>query len=262
MMSDIDNKDRSPMNLSFPETTKIAALLAELMPSGTPATTAPTAALAASEPQAGVPVADVPPSPDLTEEPELNVRTNFVPPPPAARRATPERRITATVTRIPIAKAALVPSSVSEEEISVVLSATAATPNPAPVEPAAEQNPPHSQGQKNLGDGPTGAFLGRYNWKNEAAVGKPGAKIDDPTSHGSASDIDWIPLGELTATAYFSLVNWRNEPDRPSRIRRRDLGLDEDSLTQAKTVPFFVVGKPRVPDRTTVAAILSQVAWE
>src|SRR5258708_36967056 len=88
-MADPAKNERSPINLSLPETTKIAAPLAEVMPSFAPATAAPFSILTDSKPPA-VPVVEVPLSPVDFEELEADDRMTFEPPPFVERPTTPE----------------------------------------------------------------------------------------------------------------------------------------------------------------------------
>ncbi len=78
----------------------------------------------------------------------------------------------------------------------------------------------------------------------------------------SAANLDLMPLGNLTTAFFFSLMNWPNEPERVRHPRRSDFGLDEASLRLAQTIPFYVTGQPRVPDRFSVAAIMAEFVWE
>src|SRR5262249_22694013 len=76
------------------------------------------------------------------------------------------------------------------------------------------------------------------------------------------ANVDLMPLGNLTTAFFFSLMNWPNERERVRHPRRSDFGLDEASLRLAQTIPFYVTGQPRVPDRFSVAAIMAEFVWE
>jgi len=77
-----------------------------------------------------------------------------------------------------------------------------------------------------------------------------------------AADPDLIPLGDLTVSGYFSIVNWSNEPKRERHPRRNEYGLDEASLELARRIPFYVTGQARAVDRFSVAAVRAQFVWE
>lgn len=78
----------------------------------------------------------------------------------------------------------------------------------------------------------------------------------------AAKDDELIPLGDLSVGGYFSLVNWRNDRQKAKHPRRSDYGLDEQTLALARRNPFYLVGRPRVPEARSVAAVLSEIAWD
>ncbi len=73
---------------------------------------------------------------------------------------------------------------------------------------------------------------------------------------------DLIPLGDLSVSGYFSLVNWGNDPTHARHPRRSDYGLDEHTLALARQNPFYVIGQPRRPESRSVAEVLSEITWE
>lgn len=75
-------------------------------------------------------------------------------------------------------------------------------------------------------------------------------------------DTDLISLGDLTTHGFFSMINWKNSPAAVRRPLRSEFGLDPETLALAKSIPFFVAGRPRVVDRNSVAAFLSECTWE
>jgi hypothetical protein len=108
------------------------------------------------------------------------------------------------------------------------------------------------------------------NRKTDAVAGKPAA-TDAPKAKAAEPVVplptavpadDLIPLGDLSVGGYFSLVNWRNDPEQTKHPRRSDYGLDEQTLALARQNPFYVIGKPRRPEARNVASVLSEIAWE
>jgi hypothetical protein len=104
-----------------------------------------------------------------------------------------------------------------------------------------------------LTDQSAGLFLQHFNWDNEPVIA--------PATE-QAADTDLIPLGELTVSEYFSLVNWSNEAGSERIPRWSEFGLDEASLTLARTIPFYVTGQARSPDRFSVSAVMAQFDWK
>jgi hypothetical protein len=251
-MTDAENTNRPANDLALPETMKIAALLAELMPGGAPVDApvlAPASANEQAVPEDAIPVF----SPNTLAIEELDAEPPSM---PATPDPAPERRITATVT--PASTIVVSPTSsrlflqAPTGTSGVVVEVTRSVPADAPL---------------NLGEKSTGAVLGGFNWKNDPHFGKPraersGDRTESANANRDAADTDLIPVGDLKAGAFFSAVNWRNDPDRAGRLRRCQLGLDESTLILAKIIPFYVAGQPRVPDTASVAAVLSQVVWE
>jgi len=241
-MATQEMKERSKRNLLLPETGKIAALLADLMPGVAPAAESESddtdpinsSVAPAIEPPATElisPVILAAPPAAATEPVQHDIDAAVDQPQPTLKsdsswdsgKCDPDKNPvhdTLLVTALPWRAIAATDFTVSEAAESIALTDQIEVADP----------------------------------------GQPASAVDAPASVSIPDDR--IPLGELTVAAYFALVNWQNRPDRGRHPRLSDFGLDDASLALAKVIPFYVVGQPRVADKTTVAAVLSEVAWE
>jgi hypothetical protein len=262
-MANDKKNDRPPKDLPVPETMTIAALLAELMPPGA-RSAKPAGTSEPSEDSGGLAAPalqiedldDFEPTPAPFEPPVVipDIRpttASVVTPVMLPPRQMPTPRITATV--VPAAKI---------EQPRVIVEPTPPplppTPVPPPV-PALTAVTPSEQAW--------GEFISNANWTNvptrpeppKAAPPPPAPEPDKPVT--TSLDPDLIPIGNLAASGYFTIVNWRNEPERAKHPRRADFGLDEQTLAVARKNPFYVVGQPRRAEHATVADVLSEIGW-
>jgi len=259
-----ENKNERPAkDLSVPETMKIAALLAELMPTAPagakPATLRPTDSLDdigggnLSTPALSIDDLDdmEPVAPAAAAPPKVaDAGSKVVETPPKieAPRQPPAPKIIATVTPGPGSKPL---SKVDAPKVvAPKMEASPALP-PTPVPP-----PLHTKAAA-PSDESAGSHMGRYNWNKARDVKAPEA----PKPPVAAHDPELIPVGGLAAASFFGLVNWKNEPARARQPRRADFGLDEQTLAVARQNPFYVLGQPRRAERETVAEVLAEIKW-
>jgi hypothetical protein len=269
MMASDESNERPPKDLSVPETMKIAALLAELMPPGAVGSKPATIRRADSMDDIGGIGGNNLSTPSL----EIEDLDDVEPVEPVAPAPVESKAVTPTPTKPhPSPRPALTPkiaAVVTPKNWKPAKSAPPAPkadpPAPAPerVRVAAELPPtpvpPPLPAPKaaDPSEEPTGDFMGRYNWKNKPELKAPAA----PELPAAATDPDLIPVGNLAAASYFALVNWRNDPQRARQPRRADFGLDEQTRAVAKQNPFYVLGQPRRPERETVAEVLAEIKW-
>jgi len=219
-----EDKDRR-RNLLVPETATIAQLLAEIMPSGPskPEVSSPRS----SETETLLAPAQLP-MPAVGEP-----QSNGVQPVISSTSPKPlEQPITVSQQSVYAPPLDSFPSHIAE-----VVVAPAAMPA-GPVE---------------LNDQSAGVFLQQFNWDNEP--------VNTPVATQPV-DTDLIPLGDLTVSEYFSLVNWNNDAGSERFPRWSEFGLDEASLTLGRTIPFYVTGQARSPDRFSVSAVMAQFDWK
>jgi hypothetical protein len=270
MMASDEKSERPPKDLSVPETMKIAALLAELMPPGAVGAKPATIRRADSMDDIGGIGGGNLSTPSLEIE-DLDDVEPVAPAPSPAVPVEPK----AVVPGIPATTANVVnPAPRPAPKITAVVTQSGwkppkpepqapkpAPPAPEPVRVAAELPPtpvpPPLPAPKaaDPSEEPTGDFMGRYNWKKTPDFKAPSAPKPP------AADPELIPVGNLSAASYFTLVNWRNDPQRVRQPRRADFGLDEQSRAVAQQNPFYVLGQPRRPERATVAEVLAEIKW-
>lgn len=230
--------DRSPRDLSVPETMKIAALLAELMPPGNLSshsgeTTYPTPSDHDDE-QPGPSVA-----PPALEIEELDDAEPVAEPEPMQERPRPAS-----------------PRGLSKTKFPVEF------PTPPPMgrfKPDADLPPPLSMPSPSVAE-----LLNSPDWKSDPLPEPLPADVPASlaNSAGAAADPELIQLGDLSTAGFFAMANWRNDPAAVRRPRRADYGLDEQTLALARRNPFYVVGQPRRPETRTVADVLAEFVWE
>jgi hypothetical protein len=237
-MAKLNSNDRSPRDLSVPETMKIAALLAELMPPGAeigsgaePIRISSGASDSAHDGQGSV-----------LEAPVLEMQELDVP----ARAEIDDTAVTkpiqsfvepdaATKTPVALTESALARAKALESAL-IRVKAIESMPAPAKV----------------VESTPTPA-------KPVVSMPAPANTVEmTPTS----LDPELIPLGSLSVAGYFSIVNWKNDPRRVRHPRRADYGLDQQTLAQASRNPFYVVGQPRRPEDRSVSEVLAEIVWE
>ena len=219
-----EDKDRR-RNLLVPETATIAQLLAEIMPSGQskPEVSSPRS----SEIETVLAPAQRPMQ--ALDEPQ----SNGVQPVISSTSPKPhEQPMTVSQQSVYASPLDSFPSHIGEVVVA-----------PAPMSAAPLE----------LNDQSAGVFLQQFNWDNEPVSAPIPAE---------PAESDLIPLGDLTVSEYFSLVNWNNEPDCERFPRWSEFGLDEASLTLARTIPFYVTGQARLPDRLSVSAVMAQFDWK
>jgi hypothetical protein len=296
MASDNQSK-RAPRDLPVPETMKIAALLAELMPPGSnapPVPLAPKSEEALDEAAAGpfsapvlqiedlddlegeipspasVPLASSLSQSDLTSVPPLLTQ---VPAPTIGTTETVASDLPSSASTLSPPEpesATTLPSDANQPEAAT--ERTAASTAPAPV---TDDAIPAEAGAVAIGE-----FLTKLNWTNSSqksevppdATSPAGEALEMTTrqlesarpSRAStpAHDQDLVPLGHLTFSGFLALVNWTNDPQRVKQPRRVDYGLDEPTLQQARKNPFYLVGQPRRPERDSVAEVMAEISWE
>lgn len=69
-----------------------------------------------------------------------------------------------------------------------------------------------------------------------------------------------IPLGDLTLAAFFSLVNWHNDPSavrHPPPVPR----FDAKTTEELRKIPFIVLDAEPTEDEWSVAAVLKSFRW-
>jgi hypothetical protein len=295
-MASQNKGERPPRELVVPETMKIAALLAELMPPGSagqPALPLTPPKDVADEVAAGTfsaPAlqiedlddfeADAAP-PDLVsvgvshDEP---VRAS-VPPllpevsEPAAEASVPMKTSEAS-NEVPDTHGSTAPTTVPESfptasELSVPVSAPSLELPPTPVPPPRSDSSALEPSAVGVGQ-----FLRHLNWSNDPAqpplptespiaMSGPEARSTTQTvPQSKPHDPELVPLGNLSLAGFFALVNWTNDPQRVKQPRRADYGLDEQTLSEARKNPFYVIGKPRRPERDSVAEVLAEISWD
>jgi hypothetical protein len=251
-MSNQGKNDRPPKDLSVPETMRIAALLAELMPPATESGAAAAPVEVADEP----PVSELGPPALRLEELEEAGAVSFTDPPPSdwaespLDRALPPQEPAAPPSEprafIPVEKPGSRQGLKPIADVPATAKSDSALLRPPPL-PKVDPAPAAS------------AELETEFWQPK----KGGFKPAPPKTPSKAPlDPDLIPLGDLSAGSFFSLVNWRNEPERARHPRRADYGLDEQTLALASRNPFYVVGRPRRPEERSVSEVLSEIVWE
>jgi hypothetical protein len=241
-MATQETKERSKRNLVLPETGRIAALLADLMPGVAPATESESDD---TEPINSSVAVDI--EPPVTEilPPEI-----FATAPAASTKRVPQDIDAAVVELQPTLKNdSGWDSGRCDPDKNLIPDTLLVTALPWGAHAETDFQVSEVAASDVLTD------------RIEVANPSQSAPAVDAPAPVSVAD-DRIPLGELTTAAYFALVNWQNRPDRGRHPRLSDFGLDDASLALAKVIPFYVVGQPRVADKTTVAAVLSEVAWE
>jgi hypothetical protein len=101
--------------------------------------------------------------------------------------------------------------------------------------PDADRGAPPGAGPP-VGNLPLGQVLAQANWRNEPpAVPSDGQPFEGPFP---------APVGVLALGDFLSLVNWRNRPD------------------EAQPLPLLGEEPPPPGHEWTVAAVLSQFAWD
>jgi hypothetical protein len=289
MTSDAKN-DRGPKDLPVPETMRIAALLAELMPPGgfgPPASSGPLSILADELPLSPDAESTEGPFPPLRPVehvppplPEVKVT---VPPPitvtPTTTPSRPTRRITAQVVQASAhaaSKQAPKVDAVTETPKAPEVKADSAKPPAAPAPktiPATEFKSGVDAAKAHVAAPPTVLASEIRKMRTQTIdpefvkptpPAPPPAKPREPVpaAKPAVPADDLIPLGDLSVSGFFSLVNWRNDKDQTRHPRRSDYGLDEQTLALARRNPFYVIGKPRRPESQNVASVLSEIAWE
>jgi hypothetical protein len=154
----------------------------------------------------------------------------------------------------------------------------AAPPKPAfkqpPVDPPVENKRPQSKGEFKLEAMPPKAPVKqppleppadskrKSSFEPPKAAPEPAKPKPEKPAKPAIKDDDLIPLGDLSVSGYFSLINWRNEPEQAKHPRRSDYGLDEQTLALARLNPFYLIGQPRRPETRSVANVLSEISWE
>ncbi len=281
--------ERPPKDLSVPETMKIAALLAELMPTGAIGQPVP---LATKNPE---PLEDAAAqafaAPTLQIDDLDEFETDDVSPRNVAMSVSPHASDLSSVppllpevppprltTALGVETAEAHPEKgmverVGKEDRPIDTEATTlpALP-PTPIPPPIDQSLPTPPSELAAGH-----FLAGLNWANDPSQPpispppsqpptslpeRPAEHTETPTASRRAYDLELVPLGNLSAKGFFSLVNWTNDPQKVRHPRRADYGLDEQTLSQARKNPFYVVGQPRRPERDSVSEILAEIDWE
>jgi hypothetical protein len=265
--------DRSPKDLSVPETMRIAALLAELMP---PDNLDEVSSAPAEEP-------DIPPVSDpqfgVVEQAAANpMQTMLVEVMPTMPEPVdPFVGLAQAIKPL----AAKVGSAQGVDRIVPKSESAQGQPKPAPLSGSAqgESRPLSGSAQgrarstritATVTSGP-GVLVSTPASEPEVAspplaptpaqtVARTPSSATPPTRR--ALDPELIPLGGISVAGFFSLVNWNNSPDRVKLPKRADYGLDEATLTHARKNPFYLIGQPRKPESKTVAEILSEIEWE
>lgn len=280
--------ERPPRDLSVPETMKIAALLAELMPPGTIAQPVPLATKR-SEP-ADDQTAGAFSAPALQIEDLDEFETEAVSPSVVPIGTSPvEPHLASVPPLLPAAPSGPSPLSPvagsvdgkTPEEADFAASTMEADPTadeaptiprlpPTPIPPPINESLPAEPAEI-----AAGRFLTGLNWANDpsqppiaatplplqsadSSVGSTQERSTDRRPH----DVELVPLGDLSAAGFFSLVNWTNDPQGARHPRRADYGLDEQTLSQARKNPFYVVGQPRKPERDSVAELMARISWD
>ncbi len=226
-MAQTNTNERSPRDLSVPETMKIAALLAELMPPGIE--------MGSGNEPISIPSG----AEDSVHDGHASVLD-----PPALQmedldHVEQEEVDETTVTKL---SAELIDSKEIKQAREIPVEPTPAlarTAEPVPAPAAVKPMPVPVKAVE-----PTPAP----------------AKAVETTS--APLDPELIPLGSLTVAGYFSLVNWKNDPKRVRHPRRADYGLDQQTLAQASRNPFYVVGQPRRAEERSVSEVMAEIAWE
>jgi hypothetical protein len=271
-MADSDN-DNTSNDMAVPETMRIAALLAELMPSG---------GLAGGK-KADVTTVDVEEPAEMDESPATIAAAapapvNQTPPPLPAVNVTPAAPIMQSPgsranLRLPPTAMPVRPPSKAEFKLD------AAPPKPAfkqpPVDPPVENKRPLSKSEFKLEamppkapakqpplEPPPADSKRKSSFESPKAAPDPAKPKPEKPAKPAIKDDDLIPLGDLSVSGYFSLVNWRNEPEQAKHPRRSDYGLDEQTLALARLNPFYLIGQPRRPETRSVANVLSEISWE
>lgn len=263
--------ERESADLPIPETMRIAALLAELMPSNGLAAGAKEAVtkLDKSESASRSSIELPPPLPVAKPVPE--VVAAMAAPTAVAVVAAPKAVTTAPVT---------VPAS-PDATARIKSAATSAMPKAMPtlrppskaefrlepeptrppskteikLEPVAPK-PPVAKPVADVHAAP------KPTSESEARKSAPAKSEPKKVAESAGKDDDLIPLGDLSVGGYFSLVNWRNERDKAKHPRRSDYGLDEQTLALARRNPFYLIGHPRRPEARSVANVLSEIVWD
>lgn len=280
--------ERPPRDLSVPETMKIAALLAELMPPGTIGQPVPLATKSSEPPDdhaAGAYTAPALQIDDLDEFEAEAVSPSVVPVgasplesnlaavPPLLPDAPPTRSKSSPVVQT------FEPAPSQPELVTAVANDFQPSAEDAPTSPRLPPTPVPPPIDESLrtdpGDVAAGQFLAGLNWANDPtqppiappetpAPGEPEvqATADEPSTTTKPHDLELVPLGNLSASGFFSLVNWTNDPQRVRHPRRADYGLDEQTLSQARKNPFYVIGQPRRPERDSVSEVLAEISWD
>jgi hypothetical protein len=246
----------------IPERAKIAQLLAELMPPLPTAKMQPATAtpITARAPEESHPIFD---SPGLALDdldfdslpaiPPAPVVPPIAPLPPAQplRQSTPE------------IKPAIVLTSRTEavaEPITPLVPVHVTLAAEAGAAPPATNVPPPPQ----LATEPANSFLAKANWRN-APEERPTPVVaapSRPAAQRKAPGADLIPLGNVTMAGYFTLMNWRNQPEMVRHPIRDPLaGIEKETITLAKSIPFFGYGST-TGSPWSVAEVMLQFAWE
>jgi hypothetical protein len=266
-MADSDN-DGLSNDMAVPETMRIAALLAELMPSGGLAggKNADITKVDVAEPA----VADE--APAKTAAP-VSQTTPPLPPvhmtPTAANVQAPGSHANL---RLPPAAMPIRPPSKAEFKLEPAPSKSSF--KLPPVDPPVEAKRPQSKSEFRLEAMPPKApakqppleppaeSKRKSSFEPPKAAPEPAKSKPEKPAKPAAKDDDLIPLGDLSVSGYFSLVNWRNDAEQAKHPRRSDYGLDEQTLALARLNPFYLIGQPRRPETRSVANVLSEIAWE
>ena len=246
----------------IPERAKIAALLADLMQPLPPAESQPTPAppVTARALEDSHPIFD---SPGLALDeldfdslpaiPQAPVAPLALPAPPAL----PPRQTNSEIK--PAAVATLGAEKIAESITPLVPVHLTPATEASPVQTAAKI-PPLPQ----LATEPANSFLQKANWRN-APEEKPAPTVAPPSRSAvqrKKPKPDLIPLGNVTTAGYFTLINWRNQPELVRHpVRDPFAGIEPETITLAKNVPFFSYGSPS-GSPWSVSALMSQFAWE
>jgi hypothetical protein len=270
-----NHKDRAPNDLPVPETMQIAALLAELMPPGALASSASESATSVKLDER--PVNSLVSFDDMPDEPAEIADDS-----PRGIAGAPGSLTVVDSTLMPLVSSppvAAQPSSLTVVD-STLMPVPPPAPAPSPRQPAAPPATAVPSGSKAVASTPP-RFEARLQpgRPKQPPLEPPTRRVEaepppikpsvESEKRGPAKATkpsrpadDLIPLGDLSVSGYFSLVNWRNDPEQARHPRRSDYGLDEQTLALARKNPFYVIGQPRRPESRNVAEVLSEIAWE